>query len=448
MKSKVPAPNDETALAMLPQQLTVEYQSVFALKPYPQNARTHSKKQIWQIANSIKEFAFNSPIVVDSQNTIIAGHGRQQAAKLLGMDLVPTVRVEHLTDEQIRAYVLAENRVAENAGWDRSVLAIELQHLMELDDFDINLTGFESPEIDLIIEEASPKNEQQSEMIEVPPGPSVSRLGDLWALGKHRVICANGLEEASFSSLMGKRKAQVVFTDPPYNIPIEGNVCGKGSIHHREFPMAVGEMKPDEFANFLVTVFDLLGRFSTAGAIIFVCIDWRHIAEMLNAGSRVFAELLNLCVWVKPNGGQGSFYRSRHELIFVFKNRKGKHRNNVQLGQFGRYRTNVWEYPGVNTLAPRTEEGRLATLHPTVKPLTLVADALLDCSARGDVVLDAFLGSGTTLLAAERVGRSCYGIEIDPVYVDVAIRRWQKLTGEHAIHASGKSFDEMAESRA
>jgi DNA modification methylase len=427
--------------------LEVKYVPVGELKPDPGNARTHTKQQIRQIATSIKEFGFVNPVLIDKDKRVIAGHGRIAAAKVRGISEVPAIALENLSTAQARALGVADNRLAEIAGWDRSILAIELQNLLDVEDFDISVTGFTVPEIDLIIEEATTKNTEESEAIEIPSSAAINRVGDGWSLGKHRVICANALEESSFWALMGKRKAQVVITDPPYNIPIEGNVCGKGSIHHREFSMASGEMKPDEFAKFLVTALGLLGRFSAAGAIVFVCMDWRHMAELLEAGTRVFAEFMNLCVWVKNNGGQGSFYRSRHELIFVFKNGKGKHRNNVQLGQFGRYRTNVWEYPGVNTVSNKTDEGRLPALHPTVKPVALVADALLDCSARGDVVLDAFLGSGTTLIAAERVGRSCYGMEIDPLYVDVAIRRWQKFTGERAIHESGKSFDELAESR-
>jgi len=378
-------------------ELTVRYLPTGELKPNPTNPRTHTKNHVRQIAASLDEFGFVNPILIAKDGTVIAGHGRLAAAKSLKLPQVPTITLEDLSADQIRAYVVADNRLAEIAGWDRSILAIELQNLLDVEDFDISVTGFTVPEIDLIIEEATTKNTEENEAIEVPYGAAINRVGDRWSLGKHRVICANSLEESSFWALMGKRKAQVVITDPPYNIPIEGNVCGKGSIHHREFSMASGEMKPDEFAKFLVSALGLLGRFSAAGAIVFVCMDWRHMAEVLEAGQRVFSEFMNLCVWVKNNGGQGSFYRSRHELIFVFKNGKGKHRNNVQLGQFGRYRTNVWEYPGANTLSHNTDEGRLHALHPTVKPIALVADALLDCSARGDVVLDAFLGSGTTL---------------------------------------------------
>src|SRR5690349_23963404 len=257
--------------------LRIHYQSPFMLKPHPQNARTHSKKQIRQIAASVKQFGFNNPIIVDSENRIIAGHGRKRAAEFLSMDRVPTVRVEHLTPDEIRAYILADNRVAELAGWDGSILAIELQSLLEVEDFDVNVTGFEVAEIDLIIQEALTKKEEESEVIDVPAGPAVNRSGDLWTLGKHKVICGSALEESTFVALMARRKADVVLTDPPYNVPVEGNVCGKGTIHHREFAMASGEMKPDEFVNFLTTSLGLAARFSSNGAVVFVFMDWRHM---------------------------------------------------------------------------------------------------------------------------------------------------------------------------
>lgn len=272
----------------------------------------------------------------------------------------------------------------------------------------------------------------------------VTQSGDLWFLGKHRVLCGNSLEDSSYKALMVSRRANLVFVDPPYNVPIEGNVSGHGSIHHREFAMASGEMNEAEFVAFLTTSLGLLRRYSTSASIHFVCMDWRHAGELLAAGNQIYEAFLNLCVWVKNNGGIGSFYRSRHELVFVFQNGKGQRRNNVQLGRYGRNRTNVWEYPSVSALSKQGDEGNLLALHPTVKPVALIADALLDCSARGDIVLDGFLGSGSTLIAAERVGRTCFGIEIQPRYVDVAIRRWQKHTGDQAIHAATrKSFDDI-----
>jgi hypothetical protein len=426
-------------------QLCIRYLPIARLSPYPRNARTHSKHQILQIAESIKQFGFTNPILIDANATIIAGHGRVAAAKVLGITEVPTIQLESLSEEQIRAYILADNKLAENAGWDRSILAIELQHLLTVDNqFDVTITGFEIPEIDLILKQETAEADEDDELPEEGVGPAVTQPGDLWLLGKHRIVCANSLHEDSYKKLMAGRRADMVFADPPFNVPVDGNVCGKGSIHHREFEMASGEMSEAEFMAFLSTSFRLLAKYSSPGSVHFHCMDWRHVGELLAAGKQVYDSLLNLCVWVKDNGGMGSLYRSRHELIFVFRNGKESHRNNVQLGRFGRNRCNVWEYPGINTLSKQGEEGNLLKLHPTVKPVQLIADAILDCSARGQIVLDPFLGSGSTLLAAERVGRICYGIEIDPLYVDVAVRRWQRQTGEQAVHAATKkTFAEM-----
>lgn len=367
---------------------------------------------------------------------------------LLGMQEVPTIRLDRLTKEQIRAYVIADNKLAENAGWDTSILAIELQHLLALDcaDFDVKITGFEVAEIDLILEEAkaSPSAE------EAPPEPDfdhepVTKPGDLWLLGKHRLICGNSLHHATYQELLGSRRAAMVFTDAPFNVRIDGHATGNGAIRHREFAMASGEMSEAEFLAFLNNSLRLLAQFSANNAIHFFCMDWRHLAELIAAGKQNYDEFLNLCVWVKNQGGMGSFYRSQHELVLVFRKGKGSHRNNVQLGKFGRNRTNIWSYPGIQTLSKQSDEGNLLALHPTVKPVAMVADAILDCTARGEIVLDAFLGSGTTLMAAERVGRICCAIEIDPLYVDVAIRRWQKYTGEAAIHSTTtKQFNEIA----
>lgn len=247
------------------------------------------------------------------------------------------------------------------------------------------------------------------------------------------------------SAMLGTKRAGEVFVDPPYNVAINGNVSGNGSIRHREFQMASGEMTEFEFISFLTASLKLLARYSATGSVHFICMDWRHAGDLIAAGREVYESLLNICVWVKNNGGMGSFYRSRHELVFVFRNGKGRHRNNVQLGRYGRNRTNVWEYPAVNTLSKTGDEGNLLALHPTVKPVALVADALLDCSARGELVLDAFLGSGSTLIAAERTGRCCYGIELDPIYVDTAVKRWERYTGDHAVDAvSGKRFDDLS----
>jgi DNA modification methylase len=376
---------------------------------------------------------------------IIAGHGRVEAARSLGMQEVPTICLDDLSEDQIRAYILADNRLAEQAGRDESILAIELQHLLSVDcDFDVTVTGFDIPEIDLILEQAEAKPDEYDEFEPAVSGPAVTRLGDLWLLGKHRLLCANSLDEHSFTTLLGGKRADLVFIDPPYNVPIDRHATGNGSIHHREFTMASGEMTEAQFMSFLSTALGLLAEYRIDGSTHYVCMDWRHLKEVSTVGEQIYDSLLNLCVWVKDNGGMGSFYRSQHELVFIFQNGKGRHRNNIQLGKYGRNRTNVWRYPGVNSLSRQSEEGNLLALHPTVKPVALVADALLDCSARG-VVLDSFLGSGSTLMAAERVGRVCYGMELDPAYVDVAVRRWQNYTGSSAVLAGSRTtFNQAA----
>jgi DNA modification methylase len=423
-------------------ELSVVYQETRTLVPYSRNARTHSKRQIRQIADSIRAFGFTNPVLTDSSGMIVAGHGRVEAAKLLGMAKVPTIPLESLNENQIRAYILADNKLAEKAGWDNSILAIELQHLSSVDlGFDVTLTGFEIPEIDLILQESA-SDEIEEDPVEIRPGPPVTKPGDLWLLGNHRILCRNSLDESSFSLLMGGHTADVVFTDPPYNVKIDGHVCGNGAIHHREFAMASGEMTEPEFIEFLSKAFGLLCRNSKSGSVYFICMDWRHAGELLTAAKRTYNTFLNLCVWAKDNGGMGSFYRSQHELVFVFRNGTEPHRNNVQLGKYGRNRTNLWQYPGVNTLSRSGEEGNLLALHPTVKPVAMIKDAILDCSAPGDIVLDSFAGAGSTVMAAERVGRTCYALEIDPVYVDTTVRRWEKQTGRQAIHAeSGKTFE-------
>jgi DNA modification methylase len=421
------------------------------LKPDAANPRLHSKKQIRQIANSIRAFGFNVPILIDRDDKVIAGGGRWLACRELGWSEVPTLCLDHLTPAQARAFMIADNRLTEIATWNDRLLAQQLRDLSLAGvDFDIEAIGFEMGEIDLRIaslEDIPGQDDDPADAVpEVSAGPPVSNIGDLWLLDRHRVLCGNALDPEACAALMGEHRAAMVFTDPPYNVPIEGHASGLGAIHHRSFPMASGEMDKAAFTTFLGQACRNLAVCSADASLHYVCMDWRHLDELLAAGAQAYGELKNVCVWVKDNAGMGSLYRSQHELVFVFKQRGGSHRNNVQLGQFGRNRSNVWRYPGVNSFARSTAEGNLLALHPTVKPVAMVADAILDCTARGEIVLDAFLGSGTTVIAAERVGRRCCGLEIDPHYVDVAIWRWQALTGGHARHAiSGRSFDDLAD---
>lgn len=431
-------------------QISFVYTAVADLKPAKRNPRTHSDKQIRQIADSIREFGCINPILVDSDNKIVAGHGRLEAAKMLGLATVPTVCIDHLTPAQLRAYAIADNKLAENAGWDQELLALEFEYITELDvAFDLTLTGFEVPEIDIILTESRTVEDDPAD--EVPePDPEervITRLGDLWQIGRNRVLCGDATESDSYSMLLGSSKAQLVFTDPPYNVPIQGHVSGLGSVKHREFKMASGEMSERDFTEFLKNTFTPLARYTMDGAIIYVCMDWRHIAEITTAGRAVFSDLKNLCVWNKNNGGMGSLYRSKYELVFVFKSGTAPHINNVELGRHGRYRTNVWDYPGASSLREGRDE-ELA-MHPTVKPVALIADAILDCSERDAIVLDCFGGSGSTLIAAEKTGRRGYLVELDPAYVDVTLRRFEQTFGTTAIHVgSGNTFAEVAKLRA
>jgi DNA modification methylase len=416
-----------------------------SLRPYSRNARTHSAKQIAQIAASIRTFGFNNPVLIDKDGVIIAGHGRVAAAKTLGHETVPVIRLDHMSEAQKRAYILADNKLAEKAGWDTEILAIELQNLMEFDlDFDVSITGFEMPEIDVLISglDAKPSKPDPADAVPEVADRAVTRLGDVWQIGPHRLICGDSINPETYERLLDGEKAQMVFTDPPYNVPIEGHVSGLGKVQHREFAMASGEMSVAEFTGFLRIVFQNLAVASSNGSIHFVAMDWRHMAEVLAAGQGTYSELKNLCVWAKTNGGMGSLYRSQHELIFVFKAGTGAHTNNVELGKHGRYRTNVWTYAGANTFSA-TRDDDLA-MHPTVKPVAMVADAILDCSKRKGIVLDAFAGSGTSLVAAHRTGRRGYGIELDPLYCDVILRRLANLTGLEALHVeTGRTFAEL-----
>ena len=426
--------------------LALAYASTAALVEDPRNARTHKPTQVAAIARSIKAFGFNVPILVDATGKVIAGHGRLAAARQLGMSEVPTILLYHLSEDQRRAYMIADNRLTDLSRWDDKLLGETLRDLSLADlDFELDAIGFSVGEIDLKIDGLNEIAEADEKPVQLETEP-VTSVGELWLLGRHRLLCGDALDPTAWDRLMNGEKAAMGFTDPPYNLPVNGFISGLGRTQHREFQMAVGELDRDGFVAFLEQPFRLMARHSVAGSIHFVAMDWRHASEILAAGEAAFTELKNICVWVKQ-AGMGSLYRSSHEFFFVWKSGRGRHQNHVELGKHGRARTNVWEYPSAATF--RYSEGTdLLATHPTCKPTSLVADAILDVSKRGEIVIDGFLGSGTTIIAAERVGRTCYGLELDPLYCDAIVRRFEALTGEQARREDGVTFADLVTSNA
>lgn len=420
--------------------LTIKYRRSSELRPHPQNARSHTKKQIETVAKSIKTYGWTNPILIDEEGNVIAGHARLAAAKSLGIDDVPTIGLANMTPAQKRAYIIADNRLNEIAGsWDRKLLALEHEAIQLLDpQFDLTSTGFSLEDVEIMFDVQLTIGEDP---VPVPnhSEPATSQVGDLWVLGEHRLLCGDALQVSSFERLFGAERAQMVIADTPYNVRINGNVAAPGK--HREFPMASGEMTKEEFVDFLRRAFANLIQFSEMGSIHYLFMDWRHLAEMTEAIAQ-YAEMKNLICWNKQSAGMGSFYRSQHELIFVMKNGTSPHINNFGLGEKGRHRTNVWDYPGLSGWSnDRTEQ---LAMHPTVKPVAMIADAIRDCSRKNGIVVDCFGGSGTTLMAADQTGRRARLIELDPAYVDVTICRWQAATGGKAILAdSHRSFEEV-----
>jgi DNA modification methylase len=424
--------------------LSIEYVPTSSLKANPHNARTHNRHQRRKIAASVRQFGFLNPIIVDHEGYIAAGHGRWEAAKDENMATVPVIRIEHLTKDQIRAYIIADNKLAELARWDHSILVTELQHLL-VTDLDVTLTGFEVGEIDgLLAGLSSQKVGPEDLQLPLPILP-ISQRREIWLLGKHRLLCGDAQNAADFVRLMDGKTAAAGFCDPPYNRGSR-NIGGRGRVKHGDFAFAFGEMSRAEFRKFLKATLKNGAAVMRSGAVQFVCMDWQHIGDLIQVGAGVYGAMLNLAVWNKTNAGQGSFYRSQYEHVAVYRVGAEHHMNNVQLGRFGRNRSNVWTYAGVNTFGKDRMEALVA--HPTVKPVALVADAMLDCTARNEIVLDQFCGSGTTIVAAEKVGRIGYGIEYEPKYVDVAIGRWQKFTGMDAVlSGDGRTFGEIAAER-
>jgi DNA modification methylase len=402
--------------------------------------RRHSSEQISKIARSIEKFGFWNPILIDDDNNVVVGIGRLEAAQTLGHKTVPTIQLSQLSDADKRALAIADNKIAELSSWDSELLALELQDLSELN-FDMEFTGFATGEIDLILQEFQEEVTDSHESI--PPiqrTQIVTQFGDIWQLGRHSLICGDALETQTYEKILDSKKADCVFTDPPYNVPIVGHVTKTG--RHDNFQMACGELSESQFIGFLTSFLNNAITASRAGAVHFICMDWRHLYEIISAARDRYGSFLNLCVWNKTNGGMGSLYRSKHELVLVFQVGDVGHCNNVKLGKYGRNRTNVWDYAGANSFgSSRLDE---LDMHPTVKPTALVADAIKDTTKRGDLVLDPFAGSGTTIIAAEKCGRTAAAIEIDPAYVDVIVKRWQQSTGEAArLSANGSTFDDV-----
>jgi len=421
--------------------------AIHDLKPFPGNPRRHPEAQIARLMRSIEQ-VWTNPILIDETGTILAGHGRWEAAKRLDRTEVPTLTIAGLSAAEKRAVVIADNRLPEQAVWDFDVLRGHFTELIEVD-FDVELTGFSTGEIDLLLD-GKPRPATGDPVDDLTgfrlDGPAISQPGDRWELGRHRLVCGDALQSSSYAVLLSDELAQMLVTDPPFNVPINGHAMGRGKVRHREFKMASGEMSEEAFTAFLEGFIRQAVTFSSDGSIHYLFIDWRHLPELLAAARPLYTEWKNLLVWNKTNAGQGSFYRSKHELIGVFKNGTASHINNFGLGATGRYRANVLDYPGVNGLHP-ARHGDL-DLHPTTKPVALFADLIRDCSRRNGIILDPFGGSGTTILAAERTGRVARMIELDPLYVDVAIRRWEQTTGIPARHAElGLTFAEIATRR-
>ncbi len=424
--------------------LSVEYRRLSELRAYERKLRVHPAKQRAKMQASLARYGQLLPVLIDHENVIIDGHLVVEMLSEVGADQAAVVVIKNRNPAEIKAIRLMLNRLPQDGGWNNTDLKAEFEDLLAVS-FDMSLTAFDTPEIDMALSIDDPSS---GEVEDAPPkpadGPTVAQPGEIWALGDHRVACGDARDAQLLARLMDGASAQTVFTDPPYNVRIGGFVVGKG--RHREFGFASGEMSKPEFTAFLTEVMTLLDAGLADGAVAFVCMDWRHVEELLAAVNAVGLTMLNLCVWSKTNPGMGSLYRSQHELVFVLKKGAAPHLNNVELGKHGRARSNLWTYRGMSSFG--ADRDALLGSHPTVKPVALVADAIKDVSRRRDLVFDPFLGSGTTLVAAHRTGRRCYGVELDPAYVDVIIRRWEAETGGAAVlMSSGETFETCSEVR-
>lgn len=437
--SHAPTPRND----LLPK-LEVIYTPVDRIRPANRRVRRKEAAQTARVKASVHKFGIVAPILVDESFRIVHGHAVYDAAREAELSEVPVICITHLSSAECRLLSVALNRLAETGHWDEDVLRLEFQELIELGE-DVILTGFDKPEVDALLLVDDDAGDENGDLAACELGSTaVSQSGDLWVLGRHRLLQGDARDPASYARLMLPGElARLVLTDVPFNVPIAGHVTSQA---HREFAMATGEMTREQFAAFNRDWMIASAAHIVDGGLITTTIDWRSAELVLACGRELGLDLLNVVVWVKSNGGQGSMWRSQHELLPVFKVGAAPHVNNVQLGRFGRWRSNVWEYAGASSLGSDAREG-LAD-HPTVKPRALLEDALLDVSDRDEIVLEPFAGSGSTLVAAERAGRVCRAIEIDALYCDVVIRRWEAMTGEQAIlESTGETFDEVAERR-
>jgi DNA modification methylase len=426
--------------------LKIEYVALTALRENPRNARRHSAKQIEHLKAIISQAGFVQPGLVDQHNTLIAGHGRLEAARQLGLQEMPVVRLSHLKENELRALALADNRIAELATWDEEVLKVELSELV-LEDLDFSIsdvTGFAGPEIDAITFGPTFGSDPADGETAAPANP-VTHIGDCWKADGVTLVCGDALRPATYAALDGER-ANMALTDMPYNVAITGHVSGKGRAKHREFLQGSGEMSEREFTAFLSTACERLKEHVANSALIYLFMDGAHLFELLHAARAANLRQKAFLTWAKTNAGMGSLYRSQTEHIAVFKKSGEPHVNNVQLGRFGRNRTTLWSYPGVNSFG-RDRDAALAH-HPTVKPVAMLADAILDASNRQDLILDPFSGSGSTLIAAHRTQRRAFGVELDPLYVDVALARIEQVTElAFAREADGAKFADLANAK-
>lgn len=428
--------------------LRVEYLAPQNLMPSAHNARVHPAPQVRALAKSIKTFGFLSPVVVDANNNLLCGHGRIEAAKLLGLETVPVVRADALSEAERRAFMLADNRLSETATWDRDKVAFELQFLVDLDFPEIEVTGFTLNDIDVRLDENKEKKGPDNGPDDFLPALNpiaVSRLGDLWVLGQHRLLCGTSLVGPSYNKLMHGSVADCVVTDAPFNLSAR-SITGLGKHRHKDFAMAHGEMSERDFTEFLTTFLRLAQSSSKSGSIFYLFMDWRHLFELQNACREVGLVQKNLAVWVKRNAGMGTFYRSQHELILIAKNGDSPHLNTFELGQHGRHRSNIWMHAGNNSF--HGDRDTELAMHPTAKPVAMLADIMRDVTRRKGIILDPFGGSGSIVIAAEKTGRCARVIEIDPHYCDVIVRRFETYTGKAAkLESSGLTFEEVRSQR-